>query len=273
MILPQRGNNFASHVTMHRATAFFAYAFEQNLSPRELLKAYPKGKASAQEVTVDLDGGGHLFMYPFGALVVTGVDTQKRDQELADFRERFPHLTLQVAREELTVVEDPEGSAGVHDGVLTLDELTKGRASVIALTVAQSAAMEYYERIVDQMQSETGRLVDRLEAKGNVPFATKPLHKFIGRAIGVRTEVLLVLHLLDRPDAAWDDPTMDAIYTDLKELFDLGDRHDALELKLRSVQEALTLVLDVARDFRLVLLEAAIVVLIVLEIVIGLVRH
>jgi len=43
-------------------------------------------------------------------------------------------------------------------------------------------------------------------------------------------------------------------------------------LKLRSVQEALELVLDVARDRRLVLLEAAIVLLIVLEIVLSLTR-
>jgi hypothetical protein len=45
-----------------------------------------------------------------------------------------------------------------------------------------------------------------------------------------------------------------------------------MELKLRSVQEALELVLDVARDRRLVLLEAAIVLLIVLEIMLSLLR-
>ena len=41
----------------------------------------------------------------------------------------------------------------------------------------------------------------------------------------------------------------------------------SLELKMRSVQETLELVLDVARDRRLVLLEEAVVVLILLEIV------
>jgi uncharacterized Rmd1/YagE family protein len=41
---------------------------------------------------------------------------------------------------------------------------------------------------------------------------------------------------------------MDAIYEDLRDEFDLGDRFNALELKLRGVQEALELVLDVSRD-------------------------
>ena len=53
---------------------------------------------------------------------------------------------------------------------------------------------------------------------------------------------------------------------ELRAEFDLSDRYQALELKLRSIQEALELVLDVARDRRLVLLESAIVLLIVFEI-------
>jgi len=60
---------------------------------------------------------------------------------------------------------------------------------------------------------------------------------------------------------------MNLIYDELRAEFDLVDRYQALELKLRSVQEALELVLDVARDRRLVLLEEAVVVLILLEIV------
>ena len=106
-----------------------------------------------------------------------------------------------------------------------------------------------------------------------MPVSTRPLHRFIGAAIGTRNEVLSILHLLDKPDEAWDDPGMDRIYDELRAEFDLVDRYRALELKLRSVQEALELVLDVARDRRLVLLEATIVVLIVFEIVLTLTRH
>jgi uncharacterized Rmd1/YagE family protein len=65
---------------------------------------------------------------------------------------------------------------------------------------------------------------------------------------------------------------MNLIYDELRAEFDLVDRYQALELKLRSVQEALELVLDVARDRRLVLLEEAVVLLILLEIVLTFVR-
>ncbi len=138
---------------------------------------------------------------------------------------------------------------------------------MVALTVAQSAAMEYYEGTVEEMFVQTGRRVERLEEQGTVSLRTRPLHRFIGAAVATRNEVLSMLHLLDKPDEAWDDPGMNLIYDELRAEFDLVDRYQALELKLRSMQEALELMLDVARDSRLVSLEEAVVVLIRCEIV------
>ena len=48
------------------------------------------------------------------------------------------------------------------------------------------------------------------------------------------------------------------------------DRFAALTSKLQSIQEALTLVLDVARDRRLVLLEIVVILLILLEVILSL---
>jgi uncharacterized Rmd1/YagE family protein len=66
---------------------------------------------------------------------------------------------------------------------------------------------------------------------------------------------------------------MDRIYDDLRSEFDLIDRYGALEQKLRGVQEALQLVLDVARDRRMWLLEMSIAMLIVVEVFLELWRR
>jgi uncharacterized Rmd1/YagE family protein len=133
--------------------------------------------------------------------------------------------------------------------------------------------MDYYERIVDQMFVETDKLGNELEKAGTMPMRTRHLLKFIGATISTRSEVLSILHLLDMPDAAWDDPGAERIYHKLRAEFDLVDRYQSLELKLRSVQDTLEVITDVARDRRLLLLEATVVLLIVLEIVLSLVRH
>jgi required for meiotic nuclear division protein 1 len=254
------------------AHVFLAVAFVENLSLKELASSYPEARRTVHELGYRPPAGGEVFIFPFGVVVFMDVPAPAREAELARLHRVRPRLTRAVINEEFSVREDPGREPDVAGGILTLDRLTHERASIIASTVAQSAAMEYYERIVEGMFDRTERLVERLEARGTVRWLTRPLHRFIGAAIGTRNEVLSILHLLDKPDEAWEDPGMDRIYGELRAEFDLVDRYQSLELKLRSVQEALELVLDVARDRRLVLLEATIVVLIVLEIILTLFR-
>lgn len=249
---------------------FYALAFEENLSLRQLQPAFPLAKLSVHELSQPLEPGGGIYIYPFGAVVMHDVSQERREAELARLHRAIPRLTTQVIREDYTVLEDPAFAIGIIEGNLRVDVLTPARASVVALTVAQSAAMEYYERIVEQLFIRTSELVTRLERRGTVPTRMRPLHRFIGEAISNRSEVLSILHLLDKPDATWEDHAMDRIYDDLREEFDLVDRYAALESKLRSIQEALELVLDVARERRLIVLEIAVVVLILIEIVIAL---
>jgi uncharacterized Rmd1/YagE family protein len=255
-----------------RAHQFTAVAFEENLSLRELLPAFPGAKATLREMHVPLEAG-EMFIYPFGAVVFHDVPPERREAELQRLQRVRPGLTTQVVRESFTVREEPGAHVEIVDGTLVVDRFDHGRAAVVALIVAQSAAMEYYERIVTDLFSRTTALVDPLEKSGSVPLRTRQLHRFIGQAIGTRSEVITVLTLLDKPDATWDDPAMDRIYDDLRAEFDLIDRYGALEQKLRGVQEALQLVLDVARDRRMWLLEMSIAMLIVVEVLLELWRR
>jgi len=255
-----------------RESRFDAVAFAENISLREWTMVYAEGRRSTHELRATLPGGGQVFAYPFGAIVFRDVPHAEREAELARLRQALPVLSPPPIQEHLSVRDNPSTKPGVVDGALVLDRVTDDRAVVVAHTVAQSAALEYYERIVDDFFARTDELVDRLERRGTVSLRTRPLHRFIGAAVGARNEVLAVLHLLDKPDETWDDPAIDRIYDDLRAEFDLADRFQALELKLRSVQESLELVLDVARDRRVFLLEIAVVVLFLLELTLTLVR-
>src|SRR5206468_2285302 len=133
-------------------------------------------------------GGGTLFAFPFGALVFLDAAHGRREAELGRLRAARPRLRPEVVRESFVALERPGDSVGLRDGKLVVDRLTPGRAGIIALTVAQSAAMEYYERIVDDLTSKTRGLVERLETRGVVPMRTRQLHRFIGEAIGTRSE-------------------------------------------------------------------------------------
>ena len=255
-----------------RTHQFYAIAFEENFSLRQLAATFPEGRLGSYELFVPRAPGGGMYIYRFGAVVTHDLSPAQRDADLARIRAAMPKLTAQVVREEYAVLEVPGARTAIVDGTLHVDQFAQPRASIVALTMGQSAAMEYYEHIVEQLFARTSELVERLEQRGTVKLNTRPLHRFIGEAINTRSEVLVVLHLLDKPEAAWDDPEMDRIYDDLRDEFDLVVRYATLESKLRSVQEALELVLDVARDRRLVLLEVAIGVLILVELILSIVQ-
>ena len=253
---------------------FHALAFVENFSLKDLAARYPEAKRTHHQLWYRAATGGSVYLFPSGAVVFHDVGQAGREAEVSRLRRALPKLSdAAVLTEEFSVREVPSARPDIDGGVLVVDALPVERAGVVALTIGQSAAMEYYERIVDQMFGETDRLVERLEKHGTMPVFTRKLHKFIGAAIGTRSEVLSVLHLFDKPDAAWDDTGAEKIYEQLRAEFDLVDRHQSLELKLRSVQDALELVTDIARDKRLVWLEVSIVLLIVLEILLRFVGH
>jgi uncharacterized Rmd1/YagE family protein len=65
---------------------------------------------------------------------------------------------------------------------------------------------------------------------------------------------------------------MDEIYGDLRAMFDLPERFQALEYKIGLIQQTLSVVVETIRDRRLYWLELAIVLLIVFEIVMSFIR-
>src|SRR5579871_171067 len=117
--------------------AFHATAFVENLSLKDLAVVYPEARRRPHELFYRLEGGA-VFVYPFGAIVFRDLPPAVRERELERLRRARPGLTKATLIEELNVREDPGRPPDVADGLLTLDELTPARASVVALTVAQS---------------------------------------------------------------------------------------------------------------------------------------
>ena len=111
-----------------------------------------------------------------------------------------------------------------------------------------------------------------MERHGNVGRGSRSLHKLIAETVAMRSEVIGVLHLLDRPDLIWDDKVMDNLYEDLRSVFDLQERYEALARKLDHIQQTMELLLNVTRQNQFFWLELAIVVMILFEIVMSFVR-
>jgi hypothetical protein len=143
--------------------AFHALAFVDNLSLKGLAAAYPEARRTAHELWYPAPEGGTVFIYPFGAMTLYDVPPGAVETHMARLRALRPTLRDANAVEDLIVREEPIAHPDMREGELVVDHLGAEGVSVIAMTVAQSAAMDYYERIVDEMFDRTDHLVDRLK--------------------------------------------------------------------------------------------------------------
>ena len=174
---------FAVAGRMHQ---FEAVAFVENFNLRELSQAIPGGRLRPHELRYPLEGAGEVFLYPFGAAVFHDARPEQRDRFLERIRATLPRLGRKVVAESFSVREEPGARTGFSEGSLHIGELGPARAAAVAIVVAQSAATEYYERLVEDLFRRTDALVDSLEKSGTVRARPSRLHRFIGEAVTSR---------------------------------------------------------------------------------------
>src|ERR1700682_1134220 len=100
---------------------FSAVAFVENISLKEVARAFPNAKLSPHELTLAPETGGEVWVYPFGALVFHGVPSDRREGTISRLKSIYPRLTAQVIREDFTVREDPAAGIGISEDMLTVE--------------------------------------------------------------------------------------------------------------------------------------------------------
>jgi uncharacterized Rmd1/YagE family protein len=221
------------------------------------------------------DRMGGVFAYRFGALTFWNMDHEEIKAYLARV-EAIASGTFHnpIESDDYQVEENKLEKPHAEFNKLVIDHITEKRAEVIALTLGQSVTMSYYEGIIASIAQSVSGLLDQMKKSGGrVKPAPRKFHSIIADAVKARNDVIGALHLLDKPDIIWDDRTMDLLYSDLRSSFDLEERFRALEYKLGAIQDTMELLIDMARDNRLFLLEASIVALIMLEIILSFIHR
>lgn len=256
---------------------FVAYAFRGGFNIPEIAAQMESSRTRTDPHDTlfrSIRDNSGIFIYRFGVIAFWNYSVEERNQEIANF---VSHQNVELAQrplqEEFLVIEDKGRDPTFEFNYMTIPEMTPERAEVIALTVAQSAAMEHYEGLMAQIWDKVNQLMEHMRLTGYVPTRLRSFHRMIGETVMMRNEIVGVLHLLDKPDLIWFDPVMDTNYAALRSAFDLQERFQALEYKLETTQDTLELTLDAVRDRRSFITEFMILLLILFEIVLSLTTY
>ena len=238
------------------------------------LRARLPGKvveSSPGELQIQFGEHSYLFIYRFGSVVFFNMTSDQISEEmtkikaaLGDGVERPTTETVNVTVGNLREKIDFES--------VELKNFTPQSLRLIAMTVGQSTALEYFEIKADEMLRETSDFMRRLGAVGRVPFKAKALLKFIGSAAASRQHIVSNLAILDPPEEIWRNKELQRFFNEIQQNFDIDLRFRALDSKLSLVQDNIEILTDLVASRRATFLELMVVALIVLEIVLAIMR-
>lgn len=224
------------------------------------------------ELSFQLDGDGNVYIFDFGALVFFNVSDEEREAMIRVFEKNLknePHGPLR----ERVLVEIREGAPiEVTFDRVVVPAIDTTSMAVIATVLAQSVCIDYYDEDVQSILDRIGASAGEVARLGRPAGKTRDLVKFIGAAIASQVEIIAAISLLDKPDLTWENEVADRLHDKLRHNLEIQERHKALETKLLTIRESLSTLVDLSQTRRMLVLEASVVALIVLEIVLSLLR-
>lgn len=220
--------------------------------------------SSPQAMQVQYGENSYLFVYRFGCLVFFNMTNEEIDRETAKVKVALgPGMPFPTTESYQVNVGD--FAPKVEFDYVELKKLTVDHLNFIALTVGQSAALEFFEVSADRMVSDTNKSMQRLAQKGVVPLYTKGLLKIIGSTASARQRIVSYLSILDPPEETWKSKELEKFFRELQSNFDIDTRFRTLDRKLTLVQDNIEILADLTAGRRSMMLEGLIVILIVLE--------
>jgi uncharacterized Rmd1/YagE family protein len=233
----------------------------------------PGGTAMADPVPIAAPAPISAFAFRWGAVVIFGADPTEEAALLAALGPRITNPADSQAEEVALIALGAERDGVDAEGVIQLCDQASERLAVVADALAKSAALAQQEaRIADALDRLEPAVAD-LRAAGRLRFSSRALHRQIGHALSAHSRNLARVEAADKPEVLWDHPDLERLHARLSDEYELRERGTALERKLAWIGDTIQTLLSLLQARRALGLEAAVVVLVGIEVAFTLYEH
>lgn len=210
---------------------------------------------------------GMAVVFRYGVVVLVGLDTLAEDEVIRSIAPRvigpFPKIDEEAAR------LAPAGGRdeGIDpDGLVRITDRSVQRLLIVAFVVARSTILAHHERQVAEVLDTIEPWAADLAHRGRRRGSRREIIRLIGSALLVEHRVSGRVAVGEKPDLLWDRPDLERLYARLEAEYELDDRTEVLNRKLTVIGQTARMMTELIDTERSLRLEAAIVILIVLEI-------
>jgi uncharacterized Rmd1/YagE family protein len=216
---------------------------------------------------------GMVALFRFGVAVLVGLTPLEEEDTLSKLQSRVSGERARGDDETAVLEITPEGDEQKSSGgAIQIKNLSPQRFLVVADALAKTVALARDEREVNKVFDVIEPFAAQLAATGRPPFRRSAMLRLIGQALLAQHRVSGRVAVEEKPDVLWDRPDLERLYARLVDEYELNERAGVLKRKLEVIgdtAQALTDIIDANRATRL---EAAIVILIVLELIAAIVQ-
>src|SRR5580700_4854064 len=228
---------------------------------------------SALPLAFRVGAGGMVALFRFGVAVLVGLSPLEEEDVLAKLKQRSTGARARVDDETAILEIAPEfDDLAPPGGPIQMKNLSPQRFLVVADALAKTVALGRDEREVNAVFDVIEPFAAPLARSGRPPFRRRAMLRLIGQALLAQHRVSGRVAVEEKPDVLWDRPDLERLYARLEDEYELHERADVLKRKLEVIgdtAQALTDIIDADRATRL---EAAVVILIVLELIAAIVQ-
>ncbi|XOV69180.1 MAG: RMD1 family protein [Fluviicola sp.] len=205
-----------------------------------------------------------VYVKDFGCLTFINVPSEKVDvvvQELSGGNDDW------IGYDSFSIKIDKQQELTVDFDTVCIPDLEVDLIHIIALNLAQSAALTHYQSMTDELLEKSRELSTHLEVTGVVKLTRRKLSKFIGQTMSLRSRIADSLYIFETPPLAWKDARLTELDAMLSSELDFENRYRAMQSSLSVVRENHEFYKDVLQHKHSSLLEWIIIILILFEVV------
>ncbi len=212
---------------------------------------------------------GYAVLFRYGIAVLVGLSPVEEDEVVRGLAARIVGPFARIEDEVAVIEIAPEREEHIAPGgPIVVRELTPPRLLVIADALAKNVALARDEREVSKVIEVVEPFAAQLARTGRSPSNRRQLLRTIGQALLVHHRMSGRVQVEEKPDILWDQPEFERLYARLEDEYELKERAAGLARKLRVIDETARALTDIMDTTRSVRLEAAIVALIVVEVLV-----
>jgi uncharacterized Rmd1/YagE family protein len=217
-------------------------------------------------LTSPTGAAGLAMLFRYGVAVTFNLTEAEHKEFLRGLRERIEHPLRRVETEDATLAPAGKQPEGVTPEAILLADYALARLQVVAIVLARSVSLAYYESAMAAAFDLVEPLARGLETPRGGGRRLKELLRHIGGALLVQHKMIGRVEIQDKPDLLWDHPELERLYLRLENEYELAERSTVLERKLSLINRTAETALNLLQNRSMLRVEWYIVFLIVFEV-------